>query len=188
MAHSCPTALVTAEVQSVTVFSLSEPVRFDDRERRYLNTSDDSQIWSFGFGARWVFFFFSFFCARVQREFQVSKIVLFLLPSLRSLPPRFLTAPSLLWKLCSLCGRTVKGQGEKAKKKKKTFPVSSELSLISFDFLGERESAAPCQSDTQGRERSCDLTVTAPMPPFTLSLYPSPPFSAFRLAPLNFII
>lgn len=135
------------------------------------------------------FFFFSFFCARVQREFQVSKIVLFLLPSLPLSAPEVsdsafssLKALLTLWQNCEGTG----GKGKK--KKKKSFPVSSELSLISFDFLGERESAAPCQSDTQGRERSCDLTVTAPMPPFTLSLYPSPPFSAFRLAPLNFII
>lgn len=123
---------------------LSKRMQFNNTERRHLNTSSSKTTVRFSPLDLVPLSFLEF-----TWKFRILKLSPSRLPIPCSLPLRFPTAPSLLWKLCSLCGRTERGH---RKREKKVSPVSSELPLISFDFLGERERAPPCQSDTQRRD------------------------------------
>lgn len=119
---------------------LSKRMQFNNMERRHLNTSSSKTTVRFSLlDLPLVFFTWKFRFLKLSPSCCQS----------HALCPWGFRQHLLFFESSAHFVAELRGDTEKGKK---VSPVSSELPLISFDFLGERERAPPCQSDTQRRD------------------------------------
>lgn len=125
--------------------------QFDDSERQYLITSDNSHIWPFGFGAPVIFFPF-LFLREFTGNFRFFEIFPFLLPSLRlSAPEVSDRAFSSLKASLTFMAELWRDRGEKAKEKKVSSLFWAPPNLFWFSRRG-RERGTLSERHTGKRE------------------------------------